>query len=100
MAIKSESAPLLIRGCAELHDLAALLHCRLDLRERGANRDEKRRADESAYQRLPDRCLLRVLPASGTIELPGLRAGGRGRGIEKPSRYSCWPCSIMQERYV
>jgi hypothetical protein len=41
-----------------LRDLAALLHRRLDLRERRANRDEKRRADQSPYQRLPDRCLL------------------------------------------
>lgn len=41
-----------------MRDLAALLPCRLDLREREANRDEKRCADESGYQRLPDRCLL------------------------------------------
>jgi hypothetical protein len=27
------------------------------------------------------------------------QACGRG-GIEKPSAYSGWPCSIMQERYV
>jgi hypothetical protein len=58
LAIKSGSAPLLIRGCAELRDLTALLYCRLDLREREAKRDEKRCADESGYQRLPDRCLL------------------------------------------
>jgi hypothetical protein len=90
-----------------LRDLAALLSCRLDLRERGANRDEKRHAHECACERLPDRCLLHgctsifayCLPC-GTTELPGLRAGSRGGGSEKPSGYSGWPCSIMQERYV
>jgi hypothetical protein len=54
-----------------LRDLAALRSCRLDLREREANSDEKRCADESGYQRLPDRCG----PPSRTTELPGLRAG-------------------------
>jgi hypothetical protein len=29
-----------------------------------------------------------------------LAAGAARRGIEKPSGYSGWPCSIMQERYV
>ena len=41
-----------------MRDLAALLSCRLDLREREANSDEKRDADECACERLPDRCLL------------------------------------------
>ena len=90
-----------------MRDLAALLHCRLDLREGGANCDEKHRADECAYQCLPDRCLLHGCssifaccrhPARLSFQACG-RAGA-GRGIKKPSRYSCWPCSVMQARYV